>query len=81
MTLVGWPWIPRIPSTATMHARSFVLEGSIVMQVKGGKEVTLTPGQTFYEGPTMFTPSAGMQAVLNRQSSSCSLLRTKALRC
>jgi quercetin dioxygenase-like cupin family protein len=28
-----------------------VLEGSIVMQVKGGKEVTLTPGQTFYEGP------------------------------
>jgi quercetin dioxygenase-like cupin family protein len=29
----------------------FVLEGSIVMQVKGGKEVTLTPGQTFYEGP------------------------------
>ena len=28
-----------------------VLEGSVVMQVKGGKEVTLTPGQTFYEGP------------------------------
>jgi hypothetical protein len=28
-----------------------VLEGSIVMQVKGGKEVTLTPGQTFYESP------------------------------
>jgi len=28
-----------------------VLEGSIVMQVKGGKEITLTPGQTFYEGP------------------------------
>jgi hypothetical protein len=22
-----------------------------VMQVKGGKEVTLTPGRTFYEGP------------------------------
>ncbi|MDB5831578.1 MAG: Cupin 2 conserved barrel domain protein [Caballeronia sp.] len=35
------------------HAYGFiyVLEGSIVMQVKGGKEVTLTPGQTFYEGP------------------------------
>jgi quercetin dioxygenase-like cupin family protein len=35
------------------NARAFVyvLEGSIVMQVKGGKEVTLTPGQTFYEGP------------------------------
>ena len=29
----------------------YVLEGSIVMQVKGGKAVTLTPGQTFYEGP------------------------------
>lgn len=29
----------------------YVLEGSIVMQVRGGKEVTLTAGQTFYEGP------------------------------
>ena len=29
----------------------YVLEGSIVMQVKGGEPVTLTPGQTFYEGP------------------------------
>ena len=28
----------------------YVLEGSVVMQVQGGKEVTLTPGQTFYEG-------------------------------
>jgi quercetin dioxygenase-like cupin family protein len=33
------------------HAFVYVLEGSIVMQVKGGKEVTLMPGQTFYEGP------------------------------
>jgi quercetin dioxygenase-like cupin family protein len=33
------------------HAFVYVLEGSIVMQVKGGKEVTLTPGQSFYEGP------------------------------
>jgi len=32
------------------HAFLYVLEGSVVMQVKGGKEVTLTPGQTFYEG-------------------------------
>jgi len=33
------------------NARAFVyvLEGSVVMQVKGGKQVTLTPGQTFYE--------------------------------
>jgi len=33
------------------HAFVYVLEGSIIMQVKGGKEVTVTPGQTFYEGP------------------------------
>jgi len=33
------------------HALVYVLEGSIVMQVRGGKQVTLTPGQTFYEGP------------------------------
>jgi quercetin dioxygenase-like cupin family protein len=33
------------------HAFIYVLEGSIVMQVRGGKEVTLTSGQTFYEGP------------------------------
>jgi quercetin dioxygenase-like cupin family protein len=33
------------------HAFVYVLEGSIVMQVRGGKEVRLTPGQTFYEGP------------------------------
>ena len=35
------------------HADSFVyvLEGSIVMQVQDGPEVTLTPGESFYEGP------------------------------
>jgi len=35
------------------NARAFVyvLEGSVVMQLKGGKQVTLTAGQTFYEGP------------------------------
>jgi quercetin dioxygenase-like cupin family protein len=33
------------------HGFIYVLKGSIVMQVRGGKEVTLTPGQTFYEGP------------------------------
>ena len=27
------------------------LEGAVVMQVQGGQPVTLTPGQTFYEGP------------------------------
>jgi quercetin dioxygenase-like cupin family protein len=34
------------------HGFIYVLEGSIVMGVRGGKEVTLKPGQTFYEGPT-----------------------------
>ena len=33
------------------HGFIYVLEGSVVMQVQGGTEVTLTPGQTFYEGP------------------------------
>jgi quercetin dioxygenase-like cupin family protein len=33
------------------HVFVYVLEGSVVMQVRGGEEVTLVPGQTFYEGP------------------------------
>jgi quercetin dioxygenase-like cupin family protein len=33
------------------HGFIYVLEGTVVMQVKGGQEVTLGPGQTFYEGP------------------------------
>ena len=33
------------------HGFIYVLEGSIVMQVRGGKETVLTVGQTFYEGP------------------------------
>src|SRR5215475_7421116 len=33
------------------HTFVYVLEGSVVMQVKGGKEITLGPGQTFYETP------------------------------
>ena len=33
------------------HAFVYVLEGSVVMQLMGGQQVTLTPGQTFYEGP------------------------------
>ncbi|MGE7957501.1 cupin domain-containing protein [Pseudomonas sp. NPDC089530] len=33
------------------HGFIYVLEGSIVMGVQGGQSVTLTPGQTFYEGP------------------------------
>lgn len=33
------------------HAFVYVLEGSIVMQLRGGKEVTLKAGDAFYEGP------------------------------
>ena len=33
------------------HAFVYVLEGTIVMGLRGGKEVVLTKGQTFYEGP------------------------------
>jgi quercetin dioxygenase-like cupin family protein len=33
------------------HAFVYVLEGSAVMQLKGAKQVTVTAGQTFYEGP------------------------------
>jgi len=33
------------------HCFLYVLEGEIIMGVKGGKEVTLKAGQTFYEGP------------------------------
>jgi len=33
------------------HGFIYVLEGEIVMGVKGGKAVTLRPGDTFYEGP------------------------------
>ena len=33
------------------HGFIYVLQGSVVMQVKGGKEITLTPGQSFYESP------------------------------
>lgn len=37
--------------THNAQALVYVLEGSIVMQVKGGAPVTLKPGETFYEGP------------------------------
>ena len=33
------------------HVFVYVLQGSVVMQIRGGKELTLTAGQTFYEGP------------------------------
>ena len=33
------------------HVFVYVLEGTVVMQVRGGKELTLRPGDTFYESP------------------------------
>src|SRR6185503_16831620 len=47
-------YAPGAASTRHRHNANtfvYVLEGSIVMQVEGGKEVTLGPGQTFYESP------------------------------
>ena len=52
MLLIEYPPGSRDPiHRHNAHGFIYLLEGSIVMQVKGGKEVTLTPGQTFYEGP------------------------------
>src|SRR3981081_2670297 len=51
-TLVTVEYAPGASSAEHRHnAHTFVyvLEGSVVMQVKGGQEVTLGPGQTFYE--------------------------------
>ena len=53
------------------HAFVYVLEGSIVMQVKGGKPVTLTPGQTFYEGPGDVHSLAGTPAPPSRPDFWC----------
>jgi quercetin dioxygenase-like cupin family protein len=54
VTMLTVEYAPGASSTEHRHnAETFVyvLEGSVVMQVKGGKEVTLGPGQTFYESP------------------------------
>ena len=52
MIIVGYPPGSTDPiHRHNAHGFIYVLEGSIVMQVRGGKEVTLTAGQTFYEGP------------------------------
>jgi len=53
------------------HAFVYVLEGSIVMQVRGGEEVTLTPGQTSTRDPAMFIRLAGMPVAPSRRSSWC----------
>ena len=35
----------------TLERFVYVLEGSVIMQLRHGKQVTMTPGQPFYEGP------------------------------
>jgi quercetin dioxygenase-like cupin family protein len=50
----------------------YVLEGSIVMQVRGGKKMTLTPGQTFYEGPDDVHIIGRNASQPSRRNSSCS---------
>jgi quercetin dioxygenase-like cupin family protein len=45
------PGAASAPHRHNAHTFVYVLEGSVVMQVQGGKEVTLGPGQTFYESP------------------------------
>jgi quercetin dioxygenase-like cupin family protein len=52
MYTVGFP--PGFSSPVHRHNAQvslYVLEGSVVMQVKGGKKITLRPGQSFYENP------------------------------
>jgi quercetin dioxygenase-like cupin family protein len=54
ITMISVEYPPGSVDPAHRHhaqALVYVLEGSIVMQVKGGQPVTLTAGQTFYEGP------------------------------
>jgi quercetin dioxygenase-like cupin family protein len=54
VTMLTVEYAPGASSTEHRHNANtfvYVLEGSVVMQVKGGKEMTLGPGQTFYESP------------------------------
>ena len=54
LSMLSVEYAPGESTPAHMHhaqAMVYVLEGSIVMQVKGKAPVTLTPGQTWYEGP------------------------------
>lgn len=54
VTMITVEYPPGSVDPVHMHhaqALVYVLEGTIVMQVKGGSPVTLEPGETFYEGP------------------------------
>jgi quercetin dioxygenase-like cupin family protein len=54
VTMITVQYAPGAADPIHRHNASafvYVLEGSIVMQMKGGEKVTLKPGQTFYEAP------------------------------
>ena len=71
----------RAPSTVTTDRCLFTFSlGSVVMQVRGQKELTLGPGQSFYEDPNAIHTLAGTQVVQNQQNSLCSLFTNKGLR-
>ncbi len=59
----------------------YVLEGSVVMQVKGGKEVTLGQVRPFMKASAIFMSLAEMQAIPSQRNFSWSWLRKQALRC
>ena len=46
------PGVASAPHRHNANTFVYVLEGSVVMQVAGGPELTLTAGQTFYESPS-----------------------------
>lgn len=53
MLTVEYP--PGVASASHRHNANtfvYVLEGSVVMQVRGGPELTLQAGDTFYESPS-----------------------------
>ena len=51
LTVVYPPGATELVHRHNANAFVYVLEGSIVMGVRGAESVTLTPGQVFYEGP------------------------------
>lgn len=51
LTVIYKPGEVAIPHRHDAHVFVYVLEGSVIMGLKGNKEVTLNPGDTFYEGP------------------------------
>src|ERR1700693_4874280 len=64
------------------HAFVYVLEGSVVMQLKGGQQVTLPPGQTFYEGPddnATILPTAGVSHMKTKYAVALAMAASFAL--